>query len=80
MAYDAFVSRCRLFLGVGVDRIDYTKGLIERFRGIERFLDKYPQYIKKFTFVQFGAPSRINIKRYQDFFTEVDRVIKEAQE
>jgi trehalose-6-phosphate synthase len=60
-----------IFLGVGVDRVDYTKGIVERFRGIECFLDKYPQYRKKFTFVQFGAPSRTNIKRYQDFLTEV---------
>ncbi|MGA7920703.1 MAG: trehalose-6-phosphate synthase [Candidatus Acidiferrales bacterium] len=60
-----------IFLGLGVDRVDYTKGLLERFRGVERFLDKYPQYIHKFTFVQFGAPSRTNIKRYLDFFNEV---------
>jgi trehalose-6-phosphate synthase len=60
-----------LFLGVGVDRIDYTKGLLERFRGIECFLDKYPNYREQFTFVQFGAPSRTNIKRYQDFAAEV---------
>jgi trehalose-6-phosphate synthase len=61
-----------IFLGLGVDRIDYTKGLLERFRGIERFLDKYPQYVSRFTFVEFGAPSRTNIKRYQDFFNEVE--------
>ncbi len=61
-----------LFIGVGVDRIDYTKGIVERFRGIERFLDKYPQYIRKFSFVQFGAPSRTNIKRYQDLLFEVE--------
>jgi trehalose 6-phosphate synthase len=60
-----------LFLGVGVDRIDYTKGLLERFRGIECFLDKYPNYREQFTFVQFGAPSRTSIKRYQDLFSEV---------
>ncbi|MGB9009154.1 MAG: trehalose-6-phosphate synthase [Candidatus Acidiferrales bacterium] len=60
-----------IFLGLGVDRIDYTKGLLERFRGIERFLDKYPQYVSRFTFVEFGAPSRTHIKRYQDFFNEV---------
>jgi trehalose 6-phosphate synthase len=61
-----------LFIGVGVDRVDYTKGLVERFQGIERFLDKYPQYVRKFSFVQFGAPSRTNIKRYQEFFSEVE--------
>jgi trehalose-6-phosphate synthase len=61
-----------LFLGVGVDRIDYTKGIVERFRGIERFFDRYPHYLGKFSFVQFGAPSRTNIKRYQDFLIEVE--------
>jgi trehalose-6-phosphate synthase len=60
-----------LFLGVGVDRIDYTKGIIERFRGIERFLERWPQYCQRFTFVQFGAPSRTAIKRYQDLVTAV---------
>jgi trehalose-6-phosphate synthase len=61
-----------LFLGVGVDRIDYTKGLLERFRGIECFLDKFSHYREQFAFVQFGAPSRMAIKRYLDFFTEVE--------
>jgi trehalose 6-phosphate synthase len=61
-----------LFLGVGVDRIDYTKGLLERFRGIECFLDKFPHYREQFTFVQFGAPSRTSIKRYQDLVSEVE--------
>jgi trehalose-6-phosphate synthase len=65
-----------IFLGVGVDRIDYTKGIVERFRGIERFLDLYPQYRKQFAFVQLGAPSRTNIKRYHDFNVEVE---EEAQ-
>jgi len=60
------------FLGVGVDRIDYTKGIVERFRGIERFLEKWPAYRGKFTFVQIGAPSRTNIQRYHDFIAEVE--------
>ena len=59
------------FLGVGVDRVDYTKGIIERFRGIERFLEKYPAYTGKLTFVQIGAPSRTTIPRYHDLFDEV---------
>jgi alpha,alpha-trehalose-phosphate synthase [UDP-forming] len=59
------------FLGIGVDRVDYTKGLIERFSGIERFLEKWPAYRGKFTFVQIGAPSRTHIKRYQDFLQQV---------
>lgn len=59
------------FLGVGVDRIDYTKGLVERFRGIECFLDTHPGYREQFAFIQFAAPSRTNIKRYKDFAAEV---------
>lgn len=61
-----------LYLGIGVDRIDYTKGILERFRGVERFLEKYPQYQGKFSFVQVGAPSRTDIKRYHDFLLEVE--------
>jgi trehalose 6-phosphate synthase len=61
-----------LFLGVGVDRVDYTKGILERFLAIERLLEKYPLYREKFTFVQIGAPSRTHIKRYHDFFADVE--------
>ncbi|HVP52525.1 MAG TPA: trehalose-6-phosphate synthase [Terriglobales bacterium] len=61
-----------LFLGVGVDRVDYTKGLPERFLAIERFLEKYPAYQGKLTFAQIGAPSRTHIKRYHDLLAEVE--------
>ncbi len=60
------------FLGVGVDRLDYTKGVLERFRAIERFLEKHPRYQGEFVFVQIGAPSRTYIKRYHDFLAEVE--------
>ena len=60
------------FLGIGVDRVDYTKGILERFLAIERFLEKYPTYQRKFTFVQIGAPSRTHIKRYHDLLAEVE--------
>ncbi|MFI5093999.1 MAG: trehalose-6-phosphate synthase [Candidatus Acidiferrales bacterium] len=58
-------------LGVGVDRVDYTKGIIERFRGIELFLEQHPAYLRRFTFVQIGAPSRTDIDRYRRFLEEV---------
>jgi trehalose 6-phosphate synthase len=58
-------------LGVGVDRVDYTKGIIERFRGIEHFLDQHPAYLRRFTFVEIGAPSRTDIDRYRVFLDEV---------
>lgn len=60
------------FMGIGVDRVDYTKGILERFLAIERFLEKYPSYVGKFTFVQIGAPSRTHIKRYHDLLAEVE--------
>jgi len=60
------------FVGIGVDRVDYTKGIPERFRAIERFLEKYSSYRDRFTFVQIGSPSRTHIKRYHDLLAEVE--------
>ena len=60
------------FMGVGVDRIDYTKGIPERLRGLERFFERYPAYQGQFTFVEIGAPSRTHIKRYHDLLAEVE--------
>jgi trehalose 6-phosphate synthase len=59
-------------MGIGVDRIDYTKGILERFLAIERFLEKHASYQGNFTFVQIGAPSRTHIKRYHDLQAEVE--------
>jgi trehalose 6-phosphate synthase len=61
-------------LGVGVDRVDYTKGIIERLRSVEKLLDTHPEWVGKFVFVQIGAPSRTHIKRYQDLNAEVQEV------
>ncbi len=60
------------FMGIGVERIDYTKGILERFMAIERFLEKYPAYQGRFTFVQIGAPSRTEIKSYADMVSNVE--------
>jgi trehalose-6-phosphate synthase len=60
------------YMGLGVDRVDYTKGIPERFRGVERLLDQHRVYRGKFTLVQIGAPSRTHIKRYHDLMTEVE--------
>lgn len=62
------------YIGVGVDRIDYTKGILERFFGIERFLEKYPQFIGKFSFVQICSPSRTHIKQYREIMDKVEEV------
>jgi trehalose 6-phosphate synthase len=60
------------FIGIGVDRIDYTKGILEKFLAIERFLEKNPSYQGKFTFVQIGAPSRTFLKSYSDMVSAVE--------
>ena len=64
------------YLGVGVDRIDYTKGIPERFRAIERFFEKYPEFLERFTFVELGAPSRTHIKKYRDLMTEIEETVE----
>jgi trehalose 6-phosphate synthase len=60
------------FLGVGVDRVDYTKGIVERFQAVESFLERHPRYQGKFTFIQIGAPTRSTIPRYAEFQKEVE--------
>lgn len=60
-----------VMLGVGVDRVDYTKGILERLRALELFFEKYRSYRGRFTFVQIGAPSRTRIPCYQDLMQEV---------
>ncbi|MFA4993583.1 MAG: trehalose-6-phosphate synthase, partial [Candidatus Omnitrophota bacterium] len=63
-------------IAVGVDRIDYTKGIVERILAIDRFLEKYPEYKKKFVFIQLAAPSRTHIKRYHDLIGEIDELVE----
>jgi len=60
------------WIGVGVDRADYTKGIVERFQAVESFLERYPEYQGKFTFIQLAAPTRTHIKQYTDFQAEVE--------
>jgi trehalose 6-phosphate synthase len=63
-------------VALGVDRIDYTKGIIERILAIDRFLEKYPEYKNKFVFIQIAAPSRIHIKRYHELIGEIDELVE----
>ncbi len=65
-----------LYVVVGVDRVDYTKGLIERLKIIDRFLDKYPEFQEKFTYLSIGAPSRIHIPEYKTLNKELYDLIE----
>ena len=61
-------------LGVGVDRLDYTKGIEERMMAVERMLDRHPAYRGRFSFVQLAAPSRSVIERYQQLDEAVEKL------
>jgi len=63
------------YLGLGVDRLDYAKGIPERFKGVEYFLDTHPEYQGQFTFFQIASPDRSEIKKYIEY---KDIVLKEA--
>ncbi len=65
-------------VAVGVDRIDYTKGIGERILAIDRFLEKHPEFRNKFVFIQIGAPSRTHIKRYHDLGGEIDELVEKV--
>jgi len=61
-------------LAVGVDRLDYTKGIVERLQAVERMLELYPEMIGRFSLVQIAAPSRSSLEEYQHFEARVRRL------
>lgn len=70
-----------LFLGLGVDKMDYVKGILERFRGVEYFLTAHPSYKNKFTFLQIAPLCRNDMeiyKKYEEVVTrEAERINNE---
>lgn len=66
--------RSDALLGIGVDRLDYTKGIEERLLAVERLLESFPAFRGRFTFVQLAAPSRTVIERYRDLNDTMERV------
>jgi trehalose 6-phosphate synthase len=64
-------------VGIGIDRIDYTKGIPERLRAIDHFLETNPEYREQFVFVQIGVPSRTLVPQYQALDDEIDNLIEE---
>lgn len=60
-------------LAVGVDRLDYTKGIEERFEAVEQLLERSPDMRGRFTFVQLAAPSRTRIQQYQQLTETVEQ-------
>ena len=64
-------------VGLGIDRIDYTKGIPHRLQAVGRFLEKYPEYLGKVVFIQAGVLSRTNIEAYQQLSDQIDRLLDE---
>jgi trehalose 6-phosphate synthase len=67
-------------LGIGVDRLDYTKGILERFAAIERLLELEPALAGKFCFVQIAAPSRDGIEEYRSLHERVRAAAQRVNE
>ena len=65
-------------VGVGVDRLDYTKGIPERLEAIDRVLTRRPELRGRFTFVQIAVPSRSELESYGAIESEIDRRVAEV--
>ena len=61
-------------LGVGVDRLDYTKGVEDRLLAVELLLERYPEFRGRFSFAQLAAPSRTKIDRYRELNETVEQL------
>jgi trehalose-6-phosphate synthase len=53
-------------VALGVDRMDYTKGIPERLEALERMFEKHPEWTDRLCFIQIGVPSRVELKEYRD--------------
>lgn len=58
---------------IGVDRLDYSKGLPERIDGIGRFFDQHPERTRDLVFIQIAPPSREDVESYQKIRTELEQ-------
>ena len=61
------------WIGIGVDRLDYSKGLPEKFKALEILWERYPELREKFSFVQVAVPSRSDIEAYDELTQKVER-------
>ena len=68
------------WLGVGVERVDYTKGLPERIRAIRRFFERWPEFRGRVVFAQIASPSRSRIPRYRALQEEVREAVRTVNE
>jgi len=60
---------------VGVDRLDYTKGIVDRLLAFQRFLEKYPKFRGKVVLLQIATPSRTKVEEYRKIKKEIDETV-----
>jgi trehalose 6-phosphate synthase len=63
-------------IGIGIDRVDYIKGIPERLRAVQSLLANYPEYVGRLQFVQIGVPSRQDVPEYRALAAEIDATVK----
>ncbi len=63
------------YVGIGMDRIDYTKGIPQRMQALDKFLEDNPEYRGKVVFIQAGMPSRTEIENYRELTRKVDDLV-----
>lgn len=69
------IIRSPLKTVLGVDRLDYTKGLVNRLKAFELLLERYPEHQGKIVLLQISVPSRTEVKEYQDLKNEIDQLV-----
>ncbi|HEX6641998.1 MAG TPA: trehalose-6-phosphate synthase, partial [Thermoanaerobaculia bacterium] len=67
-------------LGVGVDRMDYSKGLPEKIKALDYAFERYPELHGRFSFVQVAVPSRTAIEAYDELTGKVERMVWEVND
>ncbi len=66
------------FIIMGLDRIDYTKGIVEKIKAMDRFFEKYPEYKERVVFIQKGALSRMHIETYKDLNDQINDQVEDV--
>jgi trehalose-6-phosphate synthase len=64
-----------MLLGLGVDRVDYSKGLEEKLKTLDLLFERYPEFRERFTYVQIAVPSRTGIEAYDSLNQKVERAV-----
>lgn len=59
---------------IGVDRLDHIKGLTQKLKAYDTFLDQHPELSNKVVLIQVAVPSREDVKEYQDLETEISTI------